>query len=147
MCSDSVVVANVPSLLSFNDDKMHCKRYDITAGEIRRRVGSPEHLSKTCLNEYLRVGRSGNKGEEVMKQCAASSKKRASHFSLLSKICEDEAAALAENVHQINQEFFPVSKIASCLGKDCWSKEPSGDHQASCSKALTEVEAARQVVL
>ena len=146
MCSDSVVVANVPSLLSFNDDKMHCKRYDITAGEIRRRVGSPEHLSKTCLNEYLRVG-SGNKGEEVMKQCAASSKKRASHFSLLSKICEDEAAALAENVHQINQEFFPVSKIASCLGKDCWSKEPSGDHQASCSKALTEVEAARQVVL
>ena len=120
------------------------KRFEITCGEIRRRVKGPDKFSKTALSGYLRCVRKGDEALAKMHQYRAQPQKVARpKYSYLSKITEDEALELSRDIRQVNVEYLPYRGIAEAIQNYCFSNEPEGDHKNGCDKKLAQLEGAR----
>ena len=89
-------------------------RYGITLGELKRRTGYPEFLTRVDLIAYVRQSKSA--GRALLDKYNISTAGQKSRPTILSKMCENEARVLGDGISRMNSEYFPwktLAKVAS----------------------------------
>ncbi|XP_028394800.1 uncharacterized protein LOC114518953 isoform X2 [Dendronephthya gigantea] len=89
-------------------------RYGITLGELKRRTGFPEYLTRVDLIAYVRQSKSA--GRALLDKYNISTAGQKSRPTILSKMCENEARVLGDGICRMNNEYFPwkaLAKVAS----------------------------------
>lgn len=89
-------------------------RYGITLGELKRRTGFPEFLTRVDLIAYVRQSKSA--GRALLDKFNIATAGQKSHPTILSKMCENEARVLGDGISKMNTEYFPwkmLAKVAS----------------------------------
>ncbi|CAM4661504.1 unnamed protein product [Leuciscus chuanchicus] len=116
---NSLVLFEVESVLRLPDGTK-AKRYKVTREELVRRCGPPEGYSPNALVAYLRKGKSQK--EAVMAKLHDSQVEPGPRIRLstsVSKLCEEECLALAEDVNYMGFKYLPIQKIGqACLEED-----------------------------
>ncbi|XP_026126272.1 uncharacterized protein LOC113107779 [Carassius auratus] len=113
------VLFEVESVLRLPDGTK-AKRYKVTREELVRRCGPPEGYSPNALVAYLRKGKSQK--EALMAKLHDSQVEPGPRIRLstsVSKLCEEECLALAEDVNYMGFKYLPIQKIGqACLEED-----------------------------
>lgn len=85
-------------------------RYGITLGELKRRTGYPEFLTRVDLIAYVRQSKSA--GRALLDKYNIATAGQKSHPTMLSKMCENEARVLGDGINRMNAEYFPWKTLA-----------------------------------
>ena len=121
-------VAHINGLLSLPSSRE--TRYGITYGELKRRCGAPEYLTRVDLVAYVRHSKSSGRG--LLDKYKIVSENRASRPNVMSKMCENEARVFADGILRMNMEYFPgkvLAEIATERLKKGLQKEPQDEEQ------------------
>ncbi|CAB3977932.1 Hypothetical predicted protein [Paramuricea clavata] len=101
-------VAHINGLLSLPSSRE--TRYGITYGELKRRCGAPEFLTRVDLVAYVRHSKSS--GRSLLDKYKIVSANRASRPTIMSKMCENEARVLGDGILRMNMDYFPDKMLA-----------------------------------
>ncbi|XP_028394803.1 uncharacterized protein LOC114518954 isoform X2 [Dendronephthya gigantea] len=101
-------VAHINGLLSLPSSRE--TRYGITYGELKRRCGAPEYLTRVDLVAYVRHSKSS--GRSLLDKYKIVSANRASRPTIMSKMCENEARVLGDGILRMNMNYFPDKMLA-----------------------------------
>lgn len=85
-------------------------RYGITLGELKRRTGYPEFLTRVDLIAYVRQSKSA--GRALLDKYSIATAGQKSRPTILSKMCENEARVLGDGISRMNGEYFPWKTLA-----------------------------------
>lgn len=102
-------VAHINGLLSLPSSRE--TRYGITYGELKRRCGAPEYLTRVDLVAYVRHSKSS--GRSLLDKYKIVSANRASRPTIMSKMCENEARVLGDGILRMNMDHFPDKALAA----------------------------------
>ena len=119
---DSTVVCQVNGLFSLPGVKD--TKYNITLGELSRRIGPPEHLNRVEMISYLRHAKSSAREILDRHQLITSTH---STPNILSRVCETEAKVLAAGVHTINMDYLPMCDLAKRTVEEFKKRECPGN--------------------
>lgn len=104
---DEDTVCQVNGLLSLPGFKE--TKYNISLGELKRRMNPPETLTRVEMISYLRQAKSS--GRFLLDRHNIVTANR-SHPTILSRICEGEAQVLADGILKMNREYLPLATLA-----------------------------------
>ncbi|XP_073729931.1 uncharacterized protein [Misgurnus anguillicaudatus] len=124
-------------------DGTKAKRYKVTREELVRRCGPPEGFSPNALVAYLRKGKSQK--EALMAKLHDSQVEPGPRIRLstsVSKLCEEECLALAEDLNYMGFKYLPIQKIGqACLEEDHLEAIVKAQH---CRQTLTRIKTAME---
>lgn len=103
---DDDVVCQVNGLFSLPGYRE--TKYDITKGELIRRTGLPETLTRVEMISYVRQAKTS--GRILLDNHGITTSNR-SHPTILSRVCEREAHLLASGIHKMNLEYLPMKNL------------------------------------
>ncbi|KAH7699848.1 transcription factor AP-2 gamma isoform 1 [Aphelenchoides avenae] len=124
----------VPPTLAINKDRVFAtlnaklnllgsKKYDVTVGEILRRIQPPEALNSSFISGYLRRAKNGGMGEEVrteLKQHGINlplGRRKNEKANAFTSLVEKEAWVLAKDYDSLSKKHFPTQAgAANILG-------------------------------
>jgi len=104
---DSDPVCQVNGLLSLPGFKE--TKFNISLGELKRRMNPPETLTRVEMISYVRQAKSS--GRVLLDRNNIVTANR-SHPTILSRVCESEAQVLADGILKMNREYLPLSTLA-----------------------------------
>ena len=104
---DEDTVCQVNGLLSLPGFKE--TKYNISLGELKRRMNPPETLTRVEMISYLRQAKSS--GRFLLDRHNIVTANR-SHPTILSRLCEGEAQVLADGILKMNREYLPLATLA-----------------------------------
>ncbi|XP_048587297.1 uncharacterized protein LOC116613986 isoform X2 [Nematostella vectensis] len=84
-------------------------KYNISLGELKRRTGQPETLTRVEMISYVRQAKTS--GRILLDKNSITTSNR-SHPTIMSRVCEREAQVLACGLHKMNMEYLPLRKMA-----------------------------------
>ena len=96
-------------------------RYGITLGELKRRTGFPEYLTRVDLIAYVRQSKSA--GRALLDKYNISTAGQKSRPTILSKMCENEARVLGDGISRMNSEYFPWKALAKIAANKVTEKK------------------------
>lgn len=105
--NDDDIVCHVYGLLSLPGLKE--TKYAVTLGELKRRVGMPECLTRVDMISYVRQAKTSGRILLDTNNIVTSNRSKP---SVLSRVCENEAQVLAEGIHKMNMEYLPLKSMA-----------------------------------
>ena len=106
-CDDSDTVCQVNGLLSLPGFKE--TKFNISLGELKRRMNPPETLTRVEMISYVRQAKSS--GRVLLDKNNIITANR-SHPTILSRLCESEAQLLADGILKMNREYLPLTTLA-----------------------------------
>ena len=109
-------------------------RYGITLGELKRRTGFPEYLTRVDLIAYVRQSKSA--GRALLDKYSISTAGQKSRPTILSKMCENEARVLGDGICRMNTEYFPWKTLAKIAANKVTEKKTSDDKVDHKLKAI-----------
>ena len=131
-------VAHINGLLSLPSSRE--TRYGITYGELKRRCGAPEYLTRVDLVAYVRHSKSS--GRSLLDKYKIVSANRASRPTVMSKMCENEARVLGDGILRMNMDHFPdkvLAGVATARIKDSLEEAgPEEDKEESMRRKIRE---------
>ena len=131
-------VAHINGLLSLPSSRE--TRYGITYGELKRRCGAPEYLTRVDLVAYVRHSKSS--GRSLLDKYKIVSANRASRPTVMSKMCENEARVLGDGILRMNMDHFPdkvLAGVATARIKDSLEEAgPEEDKEESMRSKIRE---------
>lgn len=83
-------------------------KYDITKGELIRRTGLPETLTRVEMISYVRQAKTSGR---ILLDTHGITTSNRSHPTILSRVCEREAHVLASGIHKMNFEYLPFKNL------------------------------------
>lgn len=104
---DSDPVCQVNGLLALPGLKE--TKFNITLGELKRRMNPPETLTRVEMISYVRQAKSS--GRVLLDKNNIVTANR-SHPTILSRVCEGEAQVLADGILKMNREYLPMALLA-----------------------------------
>ena len=104
---DDDTVCQVNGLLSLPGFKE--TKFNISLGELKRRMNPPETLTRVEMISYLRQAKSS--GRVLLDRNNIVTANR-SHPTILSRVCESEAQVLADGILKMNREYLPLATLA-----------------------------------
>lgn len=93
----------------------------LTLDELRRRTEYPENFGRSEMVTYLR--HSKTTGNEILTKYDLKPSSDRSRLNVLSRLCESEAKTLANGIHKMNTEYFPMSYVADTMKKQMAGEE------------------------
>ena len=105
--NDDDPVCQVNGLLSLPGLKE--TKFSISLGELKRRMNSPETLTRVEMISYVRQAKSA--GRTLLDSHNIVTANR-SHPTVLSRVCESEAQVLADGILKMNKEYMPMAFLA-----------------------------------
>ena len=105
--SDEEVVCHVNGLFSLPGYRE--AKFDITLGELQRRAGPPENLTRVDMISYMRQAKTT--GRLLLDKYHVTTSNR-SDPTVLSRVCESEARLLANGIHKMNMQHLPMHSLA-----------------------------------
>ena len=101
----------------------------LSLDELRRRTEYPESFGRSELVSYLR--HSKTTGNELLARYELKPSSGRSRLNVLSRLCEREATTLANGIHTMNNEYFPMSYVANTMKKqlDCEKQQSTLDEK------------------
>lgn len=101
----------------------------LSLDELRRRTEYPESFGRSELVSYLR--HSKTTGNELLARYELKPTTGRSRLNVLSRLCEHEATTLANGIHTMNNEYFPMSDVADTMKKqlDCEKQQSTLDEK------------------
>lgn len=103
---DDDVVCQVNGLFSLPGYRE--TKYDITKGELMRRTGLPETLTRVEMISYVRQAKTSGR---ILLDTNGITTSNRSHPTILSRVCEREAQVLACGIHKMNLEYLPIKRL------------------------------------
>lgn len=85
----------------------------LSLDELRRRTEYPESFGRSELVSYLR--HSKTTGNEILTKYELKPTSGRSRLNVLSRLCEREATTLADGIHKMNNEYFPMTYVADTM--------------------------------
>lgn len=142
--NDDDIVCHVYGLLSLPGLKE--TKYAISLGELKRRVGMPECLTRVDMISYVRQAKTSGRILLDTNNVVTSNRSKP---SVLSRVCENEAQVLAEGIHKMNMEYLPLKSMAKRTvdryrGRGC---EGCPDCRLKLRRKIVDVEITRYGVL
>ena len=107
-CDDSDTVCQVNGLLSLPGFKE--TKFNISLGELKRRMNPPETLTRVEMISYVRQAKSS--GRVLLDKNNIITANR-SHPTILSRLCESEAQLLADGILKMNREYFTANNAST----------------------------------
>ena len=104
---DNDPVCQVNGLLSLPGFKE--TKFNISLGELKRRMNPPETLTRVEMISYVRQAKSS--GRVLLDRNNIVTANR-SHPTILSRVCESEAQVLADGILKMNREYLPLTTLA-----------------------------------
>lgn len=121
---DSDTVCQVNGLLSLPGFKE--TKFNITLGELKRRMNPPETLTRVEMISYVRQAKSSGRVLLDKNNIITANRSRP---TILSRVCESEAQVLADGILKMNREYLPLTTLArktveaykddDCKDKNC----------------------------
>ncbi|XP_065174996.1 transcription factor AP-2-epsilon-like [Sycon ciliatum] len=102
-------------------------KYNVTVGEIKRRINPPECLNTSLLGGLLRRGKGKNGGNDLrhkLEDCGLvlpPGRRKATSVSMLTSLVESEAQDLSNQFTKVCQAIFPAAELARNVAH---AKEP-----------------------
>ena len=118
-------VAHINGLLSLPSSRE--TRYGITYGELKRRCGAPEYLTRVDLVAYVRHSKSS--GRSLLDKYKIVSANRASRPTIMSKMCENEARVLGDGIFRMNMNYFPDKVLAGAAAEKLKESLKDGEEE------------------
>nr|WBB44921.1 heat shock protein 90 [Chrysogorgia stellata] len=104
--SDKVTVTYVNNLFS---PVNKLQAIPLTLDELQRRTEYPESFGRSELVSYLR--HSKTTGNDILTKYDLKPNSGRSRLNVLSRLCEREAKTLADGIHNMNTEYFPMAYV------------------------------------
>lgn len=121
---DNDTVCQVNGLLSLPGFKE--TKFNITLGELKRRMNPPETLTRVEMISYVRQAKSSGRVLLDKNNIITANRSRP---TVLSRVCESEAQVLADGILKMNREYLPLTTLArktvetykddDCKDKNC----------------------------
>ena len=105
--NDEDIVCHVYGLLSLPGLKE--TKYGVTLGELKRRVGMPECLTRVDMISYVRQAKTSGR---ILLDTNGIVTSNRSKPTVLSRVCESESQVLADGLHKMNMEYLPFKSLA-----------------------------------
>jgi len=104
---DSDTVCQVNGLLSLPGFKE--TKFNISLGELKRRMNPPETLTRVEMISYVRQAKSSGRVLLDKNNIITANRSRP---TILSRLCESEAQLLADGILKMNREYLPLTTLA-----------------------------------
>ena len=104
---DSETVCQVNGLLSLPGFKE--TKFNISLGELKRRMNPPETLTRVEMISYVRQAKSSGRVLLDKNNIITANRSRP---TILSRLCESEAQLLADGILKMNREYLPLTTLA-----------------------------------
>ena len=104
---DNDTVCQVNGLLSLPGFKE--TKFNISLGELKRRMNPPETLTRVEMISYVRQAKSS--GRVLLDKNNITTANR-SRPTILSRVCEGEAQVLADGILKMNRDYLPLTALA-----------------------------------
>ena len=136
--TDDHQVTQINGLLSLpsNQDTHH----SITYGELKRRCGYPEYLTRTDMVAYIRQSKSS--ARSLLDKYRIKTGSKTSHPNIMSKMCEKEVQVLSKGILKMNIDYFPIdvlSRIATQkLNRISSENDDFQQHLTKCRHQVNE---------
>ena len=104
---DSDTVCQVNGLLSLPGFKE--TKFNISLGELKRRMNPPETLTRVEMISYVRQAKSSGRVLLDKNNIITANRSRP---TILSRLCENEAQLLADGILKMNREYLPLTTLA-----------------------------------
>lgn len=121
---DSDTVCQVNGLLSLPGFKE--TKFNISLGELKRRMNPPETLTRVEMISYVRQAKSSGRVLLDKNNIITANRSRP---TILSRLCESEAQLLADGILKMNRDYLPLTTLArktveaykddDCKDKNC----------------------------
>ena len=104
---DNDTVCQVNGLLSLPGFKE--TKFNISLGELKRRMNPPETLTRVEMISYVRQAKSSGRVLLDKNNIITANRSRP---TILSRLCENEAQLLADGILKMNREYLPLTTLA-----------------------------------
>lgn len=104
---DNDAVCQVNGLLSLPGFKE--TKFNISLGELKRRMNPPETLTRVEMISYVRQAKSSGRVLLDKNNIVTANRSRP---TILSRVCEGEAQVLADGIHKMNRDYLPLIALA-----------------------------------
>ena len=104
---DNDTVCQVNGLLSLPGFKE--TKFNISLGELKRRMNPPETLTRVEMISYVRQAKSSGRVLLDKNNIITANRSRP---TILSRLCESEAQLLADGILKMNREYLPLTTLA-----------------------------------
>ena len=141
---DSDTVCQVNGLLSLPGFKE--TKFNISLGELKRRMNPPETLTRVEMISYVRQAKSSGRVLLDKNNIITANRSRP---TILSRLCESEAQLLADGILKMNREYLPLTTLAgktveAYKDDDCQDKNCE-DCRLKLRRRIVDVEITRWV--
>ena len=141
---DSDTVCQVNGLLALPGFKE--TKFNITLGELKRRMNPPETLTRVEMISYVRQAKSSGRVLLDKNNIITANRSRP---TILSRVCESEAQVMADGILKMNREYLPLTTLAgktveAYKGDDCKDKNCE-DCRLKLRRRIVDVEITRLV--
>ena len=141
---DSDTVCQVNGLLSLPGFKE--TKFNISLGELKRRMNPPETLTRVEMISYVRQAKSSGRVLLDKNNIITANRSRP---TILSRLCESEAQLLADGILKMNREYLPLTTLAgktvgAYKDNDCQDKNCE-DCRLKLRRRIVDVEITRWV--
>lgn len=142
---DDAAVCQVNGLLSLPGFKE--TKFNISLGELKRRMNPPETLTRVEMISYVRQAKSSGRVLLDKNNIVTANRSRP---TILSRVCEGEAQVLAEGIQKMNREYLPLTELArktvdAYKDDDC-QVENCEDCRLKLRRRIVDVEITRSVL-